>query len=60
MEHYYYCSLLDFFQQVKNAKTVLSFQAVQKQVVEPNHLPGLQASEIQERSVSTRRDTQHC
>ena len=31
MEHYYYCSLLDFFQQVKNAKTVLSFQAVQKQ-----------------------------
>lgn len=48
MEHYYYCSLLDFFQQFKNAKTVLSFQAVQKQVVEPNYLPGLQASEIQE------------
>ena len=58
MKHYY-CPLLDFFQQFKNAKTVLSFQAVQKQVVEPNHQPGLQASKIQERSVSTRRDTQH-
>lgn len=52
MEHYYYCSLLDFFQQFKYAKTILSFQAVRKQVVEPKHQPGLYAYEIQERPVT--------
>ena len=40
-----------FFQPFKNVKTILSSQAIQKQIAGPNHQPGLQTSKIHERSL---------